>query len=388
MSELVSEEGRFATAKSLVVVMVVVGLGTLAVVDRRAPLTDVLSKTIQTGGIDAAVAQYRTLRDQGFSGLRESKADTNRLGYELLAKRDPGGAIKVFQLNVETHPDSPNAYDSLGEAYLAAGDEASAIENYEKAVTIDPRKKSAVAALQRLTKHEGRPYPLPVLFHIGAGTLALLSGLLAMSLRKGSRWHGRVGNVFVASMMSMSVSGAYMAAVAPELVVINVLMGVFTLYLVATAWLAARRRNGGTGIVDQVALLVVLGVTVGFAKYGLESDSPPLFAVFGGLAFLAAVLDVRMIVRGGVVGAGRIARHLWRVSTALFVAVNSLFLGQPQVFPEALRGSGLLAVPGLLVIASLIFWLIRVLFTGAYRKAASPKPKRVVVQPALAQRAG
>jgi len=52
--------------------------------------------------------------------------------------------------------------------------------------------------------------PLLVL-HIGAGVLAMFAGAAAMSFRKGSRWHGRAGSVFVAAMLSMAVAASFLA---------------------------------------------------------------------------------------------------------------------------------------------------------------------------------
>ena len=121
---------RLALAGGLLVLLVAAGLGILSLIPGVLPpltgddphrLTAVLSHTIETKGIDAAVAQYQTLRAQGFRGLQESESDTNRLGYALLRKGQAESAIRVFQLNVETHPGSANVYDSLGEAYLTAG---------------------------------------------------------------------------------------------------------------------------------------------------------------------------------------------------------------------------------------------------------------------------
>lgn len=75
----------------------------------------------------------------------------------------------------------------------------------------------------------------PVLvFHICAGTLALLSGVAAMSFRKGSHQHRLTGNVFVISMLSLSASGAYLGFMKHQ--TLNGLQGVVTFYLVATAW--------------------------------------------------------------------------------------------------------------------------------------------------------
>ena len=231
-----------------------------------------------------------------------------------------------------------------------------------------------------------------MLFHICAGAVALLSGAVAVSLRKGSRRHGLAGTLFSVAMLSMSASGAYMAAVAPDGKVVNVLMGTLTFYLVATAWSTARRRNGETGLLDWGGLLAAAGIAAALAVHGLDAaysetgskgGAPAaVYFVFGTVALLASLLDLRMIVRGGVFGAGRIARHLWRMCAGLFIAVTSLFLGQPQVFPVGLRNSGLLAVPSLLVVIVLIFWLVRVLFRSAYKRAAPPRARLPLGQPA------
>src|ERR1035438_8365103 len=92
--------------------------------------------------------------------------------------------------------------------------------------------------------------------HIIAGTLGMLSGFVAVFLRKGSRPHGLAGNVFVISMMSLSTTGVYLAVLKHQPG--NILGGALTFYLVATAWITARRREEKTGILDWSALLVVL----------------------------------------------------------------------------------------------------------------------------------
>jgi hypothetical protein len=88
------------------------------------------------------------------------------------------------------------------------------------------------------------------------------------------------------------------------------------------------------------------------------------------------VINLRMIRRGGVIGAQRLTRHLWRMCTGLFIAVGSFFLGQPQVFPVAVRNSGLLVVPTLLVIVSLGYWLFRV--NAFQRRTAAAKAQHIM----------
>src|SRR4029077_19358055 len=110
----------------------------------------------------------------------------------------------------------------------------------------------------------------PVLvFHISAGSVALLSGTAAMSFRKGSHWHRLTGTVFVISMLSLSASGAHLGYMKHQM--LNGLQGVLTFYLVATAWWTAKRRDGQTGIFDWSALPVPLAVGTGLAFYGLEA---------------------------------------------------------------------------------------------------------------------
>ncbi len=78
-------------------------------------ISSVLTETIKSKGIVAAVDQYRTLRLQGFPDVYVNEAQLNGLGYDLLnEKKDITAAIQIFQLNVQTFPNSANVYDSLG----------------------------------------------------------------------------------------------------------------------------------------------------------------------------------------------------------------------------------------------------------------------------------
>ena len=214
----------------------------------------------------------------------------------------------------------------------------------------------------------------PVLvFHIGAGTLGLFSGAAAMSFRKGSRRHRMAGNVFVIAMLSMAAAAVYLAFMKQQ--ISNVFGGILTLYLVTTAWVTARRREGETSLFDWGALLVVCAVGVVIVTYGFEAAKTPvrgvptgMFFFLGSVALLAAAGDVRMLVRGGVFGAHRIVRHLWRMCFGLFIATGSFFLGQQQVFPAFIRKTNVLFIPAILPLILMIFWLIRVRFTNAYKR--------------------
>jgi uncharacterized membrane protein len=210
---------------------------------------------------------------------------------------------------------------------------------------------------------------LPI--HIIAGLTALASGAVALGALKGGKLHRKSGLIFVYAMVTLSGSGAAIAALKAQR--INVIAGVLTFYLVTTALLTVRHRVRGFDWMDAGVMLVGLTVGIVSVSFGVEAlnsatgkidEYPPAIGfIFGGVALLAALGDARMLLARGIQGAHRLARHLWRMCLAMFIATASFFLGQAQVFPEALRNSGLLSIPVLLVLLLMVYWLARVLFT-------------------------
>jgi hypothetical protein len=205
-----------------------------------------------------------------------------------------------------------------------------------------------------------------LVIHIGGASLGLVSGSLSLAFRKGGRAHRIAGNVFFVSMLAMSGVGA---VVAPALAdPISSIMGAVTFYFTATAWATVRRRPGVTGMFEVgafVAALALLCVLAALAWTGAQSPTGSLggepyqvAVAAAGLVALAAGFDLKVVLRDGVSGARRIARHLWRMCLALAIAWGS-FAGQPRAQPEALRGSPLLILPALLVLGLMVYWLIR-----------------------------
>jgi len=218
--------------------------------------------------------------------------------------------------------------------------------------------------------------------HVSAGIAGILSGTAAMSFRKGSPRHALAGKVFVISMLTMAAGAVYLAALKHQNN--NVGGGVLTFYLVATAWVTARRRDGETSTFDWVALLIPLWAGIGGWINGLDAVHSPTGSKYGvpaGMHFflgsvmlLAAAGDVRMLLGGGVFGAQRIVRHLWRMCFGLFIATGSFFLGQgSKVFPAFILKTNVLFIPAILPLILLIFWLFRVRFTYAYKRKSMPR---------------
>lgn len=219
--------------------------------------------------------------------------------------------------------------------------------------------------------------PLLVL-HIVAGTLGMLSGFAAMALRKGSRRHGISGDVFVISMLTLAASGATLAVMKHQMG--NLLGGVFTFYLVATAWMTVRRseKKWRTGIFDWIGLLVAAAVATINVTYGIQAalsstgmkdgyDVGP-YAFMGSVALLAVAGDIRIVVRGGVSATQRLGRHLWRMCFAQFIAAASIFLARAELFPALMQKTGMLYLLSFLPLLVMIFWLVRVRYTGRAKR--------------------
>jgi len=81
------------------------------------------------------------------------ESELNSLGYRMVRAKRYADAIRIFRFTVELYPQSSNAYDSLGEAYMDAGDKAGAIANYRKSLELNPANKSATQVLAKLESH-------------------------------------------------------------------------------------------------------------------------------------------------------------------------------------------------------------------------------------------
>jgi predicted alpha/beta superfamily hydrolase len=95
--------------------------------------------------------QYRQLSARLGTELFLQEGLINYFGYTFLnTYREMDKALLFFKLNTRHYPQSANAWDSLGEAYAAAGDRAMAIESYTKSLALDPRNANAGRQLDKL----------------------------------------------------------------------------------------------------------------------------------------------------------------------------------------------------------------------------------------------
>ncbi len=205
--------------------------------------------------------------------------------------------------------------------------------------------------------------------HIAGGGLGILAGSIELLPPKGGRPHRIVGTVF---FIAMGVAFGIGACVAPFLDTgqrPNFIAGVFAFYLLVSAWLTIKYSHvnlalHSVGIVIALSTALAGGVFIYLANNNatgtIDGAPPQSFYVFLILGAAATMDDFMVLLRRTSSCQARLARHLWRMCAAVFFASGSLFLGQPQVFPDYLRGSPVLFMPVLLPLLVMVFWLLRI----------------------------
>lgn len=223
---------------------------------------------------------------------------------------------------------------------------------------------------------------LLMMVHMTGGTLALVSGAVAVTARKGGPIHSQAGTWFFVSMLVLGVTAAFLEPLrTPPGSPVG---GIMVCYFVATSWVTARRRDGTTGRFEIAACataLIMAGLMVwgGLNGASTPSGTGPIFAL-ATICLLAGLLDLNAVLRRKLSPVQRLSRHLWRMCFAFFIATGSFFLGQQDVLPAAVRGSPMLFVLAFAPFGVMAFWLIRLRFAKAL--------KRVSLRPAVTRTAG
>ena len=215
---------------------------------------------------------------------------------------------------------------------------------------------------------------LPI--HIAAGGLAIVLGAVALLARKGGTVHRRAGLLFVYAMLVMGAT-ASIIGFRISLTDSNIGTGFLTAYFVVTALMTVRPASSWTRRINVAALTVVVGLALATIVGGVKNVNDPglstggvPFRTIGVMSFflatvmiLAAAGDVRILRFGLPRGAPRLARHLWRMCFALFIAAGSFFSIRERVariLPEPFTTGPMRALPILLLFGAMFYWLWRV----------------------------
>lgn len=119
-------------------------------VEPKRSIVTALREKLTEYGIPAAIRHYHELRKSHADEYSFTEQELNMLGYQMLGEGHVKEAIAMFELNTQTHSESGNTFDSLGEAYLADGKTKLAIKSYKKALALDSTNDNAQAQLKKM----------------------------------------------------------------------------------------------------------------------------------------------------------------------------------------------------------------------------------------------
>jgi len=115
---------------------------------RGSPTVRMLMATDEPGGFARAAEMLEAERKKDPNSSMLQPGWVNFLGYQALGAGDTKGAVAIMMVNVEGQPGSANAWDSLGDAYLADGQRDAARKAAEKSLQLldaDPSLTSDAA---------------------------------------------------------------------------------------------------------------------------------------------------------------------------------------------------------------------------------------------------
>ncbi|HWA34892.1 MAG TPA: DJ-1/PfpI family protein [Cyclobacteriaceae bacterium] len=111
---------------------------------------DAYLSLLEVGKIDEMRTLYEKDKKQFAAWKLVDERRVNLLGYKFLQEKNHDLAIRIFELNTKLFPTSGNAFDSLAEGYLTAGNRKDAVVNYKKSLELDPANENARKILARI----------------------------------------------------------------------------------------------------------------------------------------------------------------------------------------------------------------------------------------------
>jgi len=209
---------------------------------------------------------------------------------------------------------------------------------------------------------------LGLVSHFGSALIALVAGTIALIVAKGGRLHKKSGMVFT---IAMGAAGALAVPIAAyEGNIGSVVGGILVVYFVYTAMTAVKPMPWSGGVADVALMTLAFAIAAVSYWYGFVAWSRPRHMLNGvpaamrlflaTICLLAAIGDLRTIRAGGLRGPRRLARHLWRMCFALFIATGSFFIGQMKFVPAPIRITPLLIALGVAPLFVLLYWMWRV----------------------------
>lgn len=195
--------------------------------------------------------------------------------------------------------------------------------------------------------------------HIGAGSVALVTAVIAVFTAKGQKWHVRSGRVYAIGMTLVFLTAVPLALLGAN--VFLLLIAFFSFYLVFAGWRFARNRRGVPGAVDWAATAIMLTTGLGMGVYAgvlfSSGDSQWVtMTVFAGIAVALGVADGLYHGLGRATGGRRISRHLTSMLAGTIATVTAVLVVNVETNPPWIAW----ILPTIVITPFIVGWNIRV----------------------------
>ena len=137
------------------------GKGSVVPASKRArpapgPRVSLLVMMDEPGGPARAAQQLTAERKKDPNSKVLEAGFVNQLGYQAITAGDTKSAVAILAINTEANPASANAWDSLGDAYLADGQRDKAKQAAEKSLALLPADKSVDDDMRKLIQQSAQ----------------------------------------------------------------------------------------------------------------------------------------------------------------------------------------------------------------------------------------
>ena len=194
-----------------------------------------------------------------------------------------------------------------------------------------------------------------IVIHASLGTIALISGAIAMLTKKGGLYHKKVGKVFYYSMLWCGISAIIIAVLPNHESGFFIAVGVFSLYfnIAGKRALQFRKPNHNFQIDIWISIIMLFtGVLMILLPVISSGVLHVILAVFGAVGAVFACRDLYVFKHKNLATSKWLALHLSKFIGA-YISAATAFIVVNQIIPGVLGWF----LPGILGGCVIAYWI-------------------------------
>ena len=206
-----------------------------------------------------------------------------------------------------------------------------------------------------------------IFVHAALGGLALLSGGIALTAKKGRNLHKKSGKLFYYFMLSSALLSMVIALFPNHLSPFLFCIGIFSTYLIISGFRSVRLKRSGVNLLaDKIlaGIMVITGLAMIFYPIILEGGVNIVLLVFGLLGLIFGLQDFRIFRNPDSIRKRWLRRHLGNMTGGYIAAVTAFF-----VVNDIIGGLFNWFLPTVIGTIYITYWIRKV----------KPKPKKSIL---------